>query len=80
MPDILYQPISVAGWEPQGVAREAVQALVVALQGLGTMVIWFVILILPLLIILAILVTAVVWLIRWWLRRRRSRKQAAAEA
>jgi len=79
-PDILYQPISVAGWEPQGVAREAVQALIVALQSLGTMVIWFVVLILPLLIILAILVTAVVWLIRWWLRRRRSRKQAPAEA
>jgi len=79
-PDILYQPISVAGWEPQGVAREAVQALVAALQGLANIVIWLVIFLLPLLIVLAIPVVVVIWLIRWWLRRRRSRKQAAAKA
>lgn len=79
-PDILYQPISVAGWEPQGVAKEAVQALIVALQGLANILIWFVIFVLPLLIILLIPVVVVIWLIRWWWRRRKSREQAGDQA
>lgn len=79
-PDILYQPISVAGWEPQGVAREAVQALVAALQGLANIVIWLVIFLLPLLIILAIPVVVVIWFIRRWWRRRKSREQASGQA
>jgi len=77
IPDVLYQPVSVAGWEPQGVAKEALQALVAALQGLANLTIWLVILVLPLLIIALIPVIIVVWLIRWWWKRSRTRKKAA---
>jgi hypothetical protein len=79
IPDVLYQPVSVAGWEPQGVAKEALQALVAALQGLANLTIWLVILVLPLLIILLIPVVVVVWIIRWWWKRRRAKKQAPKE-
>jgi hypothetical protein len=75
IPDVLYQPITVAGWEPQGVAREALQALVVALQGLGTLLIWGVILIVPLILILLTPLVVLVFVIR---RVRRSRLKKAA--
>jgi cell fate (sporulation/competence/biofilm development) regulator YlbF (YheA/YmcA/DUF963 family) len=51
IPDVLYQPVSVAGWEPQGVAKQAVQTLVAALQVLANILIWLIIFALPLLII-----------------------------
>jgi hypothetical protein len=70
-PDILYQPISVAGWEPQGVAREAFQALIVALQGLATVLIWLFILGLPLLLIFILVLLVIFWIGRWVWRRIR---------
>ncbi|RME97108.1 MAG: DUF4349 domain-containing protein, partial [Chloroflexi bacterium] len=33
IPDVLYQPITVAGWQPSGVAKEALQSLIDTLQG-----------------------------------------------
>ncbi len=41
-PDVLAQPIQVTGWQPTGVAKQAIEALVAALQSLGTAAIWFV--------------------------------------
>lgn len=81
-PDILYQPISVAGWQPQGVAKEALQALIVALQGLANITIWLVIFFLPLLIILLLPVAAAAFIIRRWWKRRKGKgvPQAAAKA
>ncbi len=75
IPDVLYQPISIAGWEPQGVAKEAVQALVVALQGLVNVLIWLVIFVLPLLIILLLPVAILALIIRWGWKRRNKGKQ-----
>jgi hypothetical protein len=76
IPDVLYQPVSVAGWEPQGVAKEALQALVAALQGLTSVLIWVVIFLLPLLIILLIPVVIVIWLLRWGWKRYKARRSA----
>lgn len=75
IPDVLYQPVSVVGWEPQGVAKEALQSLVVALQGLVNLTIWLVIFLLPLLIIFLIPVVVVVWVIRAWWKRSQARKR-----
>ena len=44
------QPITVAGWEPKGVARDAIQALINFLKGFVTFLIWLAIYILPILI------------------------------
>jgi hypothetical protein len=74
-PDEASRPIEVAGWRPQGVARDAVESLVDALQGLANFLIWFAIYALPLLLIIGV----PIWLfVRFIVRRRRRRKAAAA--
>lgn len=49
------KPISVAGWEPVGIARDAIQLLVRALQGLIGLVIWLILFLLPFLVVLSLL-------------------------
>jgi hypothetical protein len=77
IPDVLYQPVTVAGWEPQGIARQALQALVSALQTLATILIWAVVFALPVLVVFLVPLALLVLLIRWLVRRRRSKKTAA---
>ena len=74
IPHILYQPVSVGGWEPRGVAKSALQSLVAALQGLVSILIWAVIFILPLLVIILIPIGIIVLVIRSVVRRRRAAK------
>jgi hypothetical protein len=71
-PDVLAQPITVGGWRPQGVARDALEALVEALQGVASFLIWAVIYLLP----LGLLIGIPLWLIIRGLRRWRRRRQA----
>jgi hypothetical protein len=53
-PDELNQPLEVGGWKPQGIARSAIEALISALQGLATVVIWAGIFCLPLTVVFGI--------------------------
>ncbi len=76
IPDALAQPLQVGGWRPEGVAREAFEALIATLQGLASLFIWLVIVVLPVLLILAIPIVLLVLLIR---RARRSKKAEAAK-
>ena len=66
-PDALSQPIEVGGWRPAGVARDAIEALITALQGLATIAIWIIIVLLP----LALMVLIPLWVIYLVIRRRR---------
>ncbi len=68
-PDVLYQPVQIGGWEPQGVAREALQSLVAALQGLANVLIWFLIFLLPLLVVVLLPLYGLYRLIRWRWKR-----------
>ena len=70
------QPISVGGWQPVGVAKEALEALIAALQGLSNLAIWFVIFCLPLLLIAGIPLTLIAVFIRS--QARKIKKQAPA--
>ncbi len=45
-------PVSIAGWQPGGVARDAIQALVSFLQGLANALIWVGLCILPVLVLI----------------------------
>lgn len=76
IPDVLYQPVAVAGWEPQGIAKQALQALVSALQTLATVLIWTVIFVLPVLVVILLPLALLVLLIRWLVRRRRPNRTA----
>ena len=69
-PDELAQPIAVAGWEPKGVAKQAIEALVSAMQSLVDAGIWLVIFVLPILVLIAIPLLIILWLIRRLQRRR----------
>jgi hypothetical protein len=68
-PDELAQPIQVAGWQPTGVAKAAVETLVNILQSLANAVIWLVIVALPVLLVIAIPIALIIWAYRWWRRR-----------
>jgi hypothetical protein len=62
------QPVTIAGWQPKGVARNAVQALINFLKGFVNFLIWLAIYILPILIIIG---TPVFFIVRWLVRRNR---------
>lgn len=67
-------PVTIAGWQPKGVARDALQALVKAYQVLVNVVIWSVIFCLPILIPIALVVFFIVKGIQ---RYRKNRKVKA---
>ena len=65
------EPISVAGWSPKGIARDALQALVDVYQGIASAVIWIVITILPVVIPLGLVVFGIVRLVKWLGRKNK---------
>jgi hypothetical protein len=75
--DAAAQPLSIGGWQPVGVAKSAIQALINTLEFLAELAIWIVLLVLPVLIILALPIIFVIWLIRR--RRRRKAVQQPSE-
>jgi len=68
------QPITVGGWQPTGVAKNAIQALISALKFLATAAIWIILFLLPVLLILFVFI----YLPLAWIRRiRRQRREKA---
>lgn len=73
------KPLVIAGWQPQGVARDAAQALINFVQDFINFLIWLVIFILPVAAVV-ILLLALLWrLLRWFWVRVFPRKQPAVE-
>jgi len=68
------QPITVAGWEPKGVALDAVRALVNFLKGFVDFLIRLVITVLPILIVLGLFIGLPIYLLVRWLVRRKAKK------
>lgn len=63
------QPIEIGGWKPQGVARDAVQALVNFFKGFVNFLIWLIIFIIPVGAVI-IFMLALLWrLLRWFWRK-----------
>jgi hypothetical protein len=63
------QPIQIAGWHPQGVASDAVKALINFFQSFATFLIWLVIFIIPVAAILIVLMALLWRLLRWFWRK-----------
>lgn len=63
--DKTIQPIEIAGWQPQGDARDAVQALVNFFQRTVSFLIWFVIFFLPVVLVI-LLIGFLLWRIGGW--------------
>jgi uncharacterized protein DUF4349 len=68
-------PLTIGKWQPQGIARDALQALIDALQFIASALIWIIIFIIP---VLAIIFVPVWLVVRFFLRRRKKRKARKA--
>lgn len=77
IPNEVVQPLTIGGWEPVGVMKDALQSLIGALQGLVNVLIWIALFILPILIVVGIPLYFIMRGIRSW-RRRRKQKRAGA--
>jgi hypothetical protein len=75
IPDVLSQPIETGGWQPEGVLKEAVEALVRALQSVATALIWAGVYVLPLALLFGLPLLLGVFVLR---RRGRKAKVVAA--
>ncbi len=69
------QPLTIGGWQPAGVAKSAIQALINVVKWLANAAIWIVILILP----VVLLVFGPPALIVWAVMRRRAKGKKAAK-
>ena len=69
--DEAVQPIQVGGWQPGGVAKDAIEALIRTLQTLVDIGIWFVICVLPIALIIGL---PLFLAIRWAIRKQRKNK------
>lgn len=70
------QPIEIVGWEPQGTAKAAIEALIEAGQFIVDALIWFGIFCLPFLIPLGVVVY---FLVRYFRKRKAQKKADRAE-
>jgi hypothetical protein len=70
------QPIEIGGWKPEGVARNAIQALIRFWQGFVNFVIYFILLVLPVLITIFGPIALIVWgIVAIVKRQKRKRAQ-----
>ena len=76
IPNEVIQPISIGGWQPVGVIKNAIEALIRALQILVDILIWLGIVILP---ILAIIFLPLYFIIRAVMKRRRREENPPGE-
>lgn len=76
IPNEVIQPISIGGWEPVGVIKDAIQYLIWALQGLVNIAIWVVLFILPIVLIIGLPLFLIIRGVR---NRRRKAEEKAAE-
>lgn len=65
------KPLTIGGWEPVGVARDALQALINGLQFLANALIWILLFVAPILLLITL---PIFFIVRAVLRRRNKRK------
>jgi len=72
-------PLTIGGWQPVGVARDAVQALINALKFLVNAVIWILIFFLPVFLVIAIPAWLIIRAIVRAVRKRNQNKPSRVE-
>ncbi len=79
-PDVLSQPFEVVGWQPKGVAREAVERLISELQNAADFLIWLVIFVLPFVLIYGVPLWVIGRLVRRWWKKRKVGETAVSDS
>ncbi len=74
--DEAVQPLTIGGWQPAGVAKNAIQALINALKFIIESLIWMLIFILPVIFIFLLVFVLPLYLILRAVRRRRKEKKS----
>jgi hypothetical protein len=74
------QPISVGPWDISGAAKDAIEALVKALQGIAEALVWFFLYVIPVLVVIALPLLLIGWGVRkaLTLRKPKAAKPKAA--
>jgi hypothetical protein len=67
------RPVTIGGWQPKGVAKQALQALVNTLKFLATAAIWIIILVLPVLIVVFLPPALIILAVLRWRKRRKAK-------
>jgi adenine-specific DNA methylase len=70
------QPLEIGGWQPAGVARESIQALIKAMQGLADLGIRLILFVLP----LAVVLFFPLWLMWFFIRRARKNRKLPTQS
>jgi len=70
------QPLTIGGWQPKGVARDAIQALINALKFLANAAIWSVIFCLPIGILIGVPAWFIIKTIRKWSKNKKAKQQS----
>jgi hypothetical protein len=76
MADEEAQPLMIGGWQPAGVAKDAIETMISTLQTLGDIAIWAVLCVVPIGIIVGI---PLYFIVRYVLRLRKRRKTMMVE-
>lgn len=69
--DEAVQPLTIGGWQPVGIAKDAIQALINTLKVIANALIWVILFLLPVLLVLYIPFRFLLAGLRWWARRRK---------
>lgn len=76
--DASIQPIEIGGWKPEGVAKNAIESMLKAMQSLASALIWIVLFLLPVLLVLFIIfVLPPLLILRAWRKRRKNKIEKA---
>lgn len=74
-PYILSKPIESQGWRPAEIIHSSFESLVDVLTGLATLLIQFIIVVVPILLILLLPLALIIWLVHRWQKRRQSKEE-----
>lgn len=77
-PSEAVRPVNIGGWEPVGVARDAVLMLMRTLRGIANIVIWLLIYFIPTLLVLGLVFVYPTWRVGRWAYRRWLKPSSAA--
>lgn len=75
--DEAVKPLTIGGWQPVGVAKQAIQALISAFKFVVNTAIWVILFVLPTLALIALIFVLPIYLLLRGLRRRRKTKAAS---
>jgi hypothetical protein len=80
LPNEAVEPLTIGGWQPGGVAKDAIQTLIDALKIIMTVAIYVILLVVPVLVIILVPPILIIWALLRWRARRRTKAATPPQA